>query len=323
MRLNDRSGLTGPRGGAMDRSISVVIPVYGGESTIGTLVDRLFVELPGRLRQVVLVNDDSPDDSDSVCRSLLNRYPMQIVYLRLGRNFGEHNAVMAGLGHATSDYIVIMDDDFQNPPEEVARLVDFAVSHNFDVVYGVYQVKRHSFLRNLGSRFANLAARLVLGKPSDLYLSSFKCVNSWLRDQILMYDGPFPYVDGFILCSTSRIGTLSVRHDPRSVGRSGYTLSKLVSLWMRLFVNFSILPLRLSTLIGTAMSLAGSLIGLAVLWEKLTTPDLPVGWASLFSVILVFSGVQLLMTGLLGEYLGRMYLTTNRIPQFTIREKLP
>jgi undecaprenyl-phosphate 4-deoxy-4-formamido-L-arabinose transferase len=307
----------------MGRSISVVIPVYRGEQTIGPLVDKLFAELGDGLRQVVLVNDDSPDASDRVCRSIVDRYPRRVTYLRLGRNFGEHNAVMAGLRHAVGEHIVVMDDDFQNPPEEVAKLVDHAVAHDCDVVYACYDDKRHSLFRNLGSRFAGYAATVVIGKPADLYLSSFKCINAWLRDQIVRYEGPFPYVDGFILCSTSRIGRVQVRHDDRSVGRSGYTLGKLASLWLRIFVNFSVLPLRISTIAGAGLSLFGVAFGFVVIWEKLTSPELPVGWASLFSSILVFSGVQLLMVGLLGEYLGRLYLTVNRIPQFTVREVLP
>lgn len=306
----------------MKLRLCIVIPVYRGSSTIYPLVDRLFRELGEILTRIVLVNDGSPDDSDSVCRSIVERYPGRVRYLRLGRNFGEHNAVMAGLNHAEGDYFVIMDDDFQNPPEEVIRLVDHAVSNGFDVVYARYDEKRHHWFRNLGSRLANFAATCFAGKPSGIYLSSFKCMNAWLKDQVIQYDGPFPYLDGIVLNATQSIGVVSVCHEPRAHGKSGYTLSKLVSLWLRILVNFSVVPLRISTFVGLGMSLVGAIMSCMVLWEKLTVPNLPLGWASIYSAILVFSGLQMLMIGLLGEYIGRSYLTLNRTPQFTVREDL-
>ncbi|MFM7128091.1 MAG: glycosyltransferase, partial [bacterium] len=245
-----------------------------------------------------------------------------LTYLSLGRNFGEHNAVMAGLNHATGDFMVIMDDDFQNPPEEVSRLVAHAITTKSDVVYSFYKKKNHHFFRNLGSRLVNAFATWLIGKPGNLYLSSFKCINRWLCNEIRQYDGPYPYIDGLILSRTSRIGRIEVQHNPRELGRSSYTLSKLVSLAIRVFVNFSVVPLRLSALIGMILSLIGGCFGIYIVWEKLSNPDLQVGWPSLMTAVLVFSGVQLIMLGILGEYLGRLYLTVNRMPQFSIREVL-
>jgi len=307
----------------MKLRLSIVIPVYRGSETISPLVERLIRELGEILTQIVLVNDDSPDDSDLVCRSIVERYPDRVRYLRLGRNFGEHNAVMAGLNHADGDYFVVMDDDFQNPPEEVIRLVEHAVSYGFDVVYSRYEEKRHDRFRNFGSRLADFAATCFAGKPSGIYLSSFKCMNAWLKEQVIRYDGPFPYLDGIVLNATRSIGVVTVRHDLRTLGKSGYTFSKLFALWLRIFVNFSVVPLRISTFVGLAMSLIGAIMACLVLWEKLTFSDLPLGWASIYSAILVFSGLQMLMIGLLGEYVGRAYLTLNRMPQYTIREDLP
>ena len=299
---------------------SIVIPVYNGARTIGPLVDRLIEVLDRDGLQIVLVNDGSPDDSDAACRSIQRRYPNHVVYVLLSRNFGEHNAVMAGLRHANGDYVVVMDDDFQNPPEEVRRLIDHARTHDFDVVYTRYRQKRHHRFRNLGSRFNDAVATLLLEKPRGLYLSSFKCLNRFIAGEVLKYSGPYPYIDGLVLRCTRRIGTIEVRHDPRGIGRSNYTLPKLVGLWLNMFVNFSVLPLRVATLSGFACSSLGVLLGVVVLIERIQRPETPLGWASILVTMLTFSGVQLVMTGVLGEYIGRLFLSGNQTPQFVIRE---
>ena len=198
----------------------------------------------------MLVNDGSKDNSHQVCEEIFHKYPNVVTYLRLARNFGEHNAVMAGLRHAVGDYAVIMDDDFQNPPEEVTRLVQEAERGDFDVVYSFYDEKKHNWFRNLGSTFNGWVAHFMLNKPKGLYLSSFKCLNRFLIREIVKYDAPFPYIDGLILSLTDNIGTVRVRHNERSQGRSGYTFRKLVRLWLSMFVNFSIMPLRLSLIMG-------------------------------------------------------------------------
>jgi glycosyltransferase involved in cell wall biosynthesis len=303
-------------------SLSVVIPVYNGAETIGPLVDRLLEVLDRSGLQIVLVNDGSPDRSDTVCRWLAERYPEHVLYVELSKNFGEHNAVMAGLQHASGAHVVIMDDDFQNPPEEVQRLVDHTRRHDYDVVYTRYSRKQHSWFRNLGSRFNDEVATLLLNKPRGLYLSSFKCMNRFTLRQVLRYSGPFPYIDGLILRCTRKIGTIQVRHDPRTVGRSNYSLRKLVNLWLNMFVNFSVLPLRLSTVTGFATSLLGILFGLGVVVERIIHPETPLGWASILVTMLTFSGVQLVMLGVLGEYVGRLFLSGNQSPQFVVREVL-
>lgn len=301
-------------------ALSIVIPVYNGAETIGPLVDRLVEELGTDGLEIVLVNDGSPDHSDAVCRSLRLRYPGHLVYVQLARNFGEHNAVMAGLRHTTSDHVVIMDDDFQNPPEEVRRLVEHARRHDLDVVYSRYACKRHSWFRNLGSRFNDRIATWLLDKPRGLYLSSFKCLNRFTVGEVLRYTGPYPYVDGLILRCTRRIGTVLVRHDPRTVGCSNYTLRKLVGLWLNMSVNFSVLPLRLSTFAGFATSLIGVLLGVGVMVERFFEPHVPLGWASILVTMLTFSGVQLVMLGVVGEYVGRLFLSSNQTPQFVVRD---
>jgi undecaprenyl-phosphate 4-deoxy-4-formamido-L-arabinose transferase len=243
-----------------------------------------------------------------------------VTYVKLGRNFGEHNAVMAGLWHARGDYAVIMDDDFQNPPEEVSRVVDHAIRHGYDIVYTHSPVKHHHWLRNLGSRLNDRVANFMLDKPRTLYLSSFKCLSRFLVDQILRYRGPYPYLDGLALRCTRNIGTIEVRHAPRREGRSNYTPRKLLRLWLNMFVNFSVMPLRVSTVVGLACSVLGLGLGFEALVERLVRPGLPIGWASVIVPVVLFSGVQLVMLGLLGEYLGRLFLTENQTPQFVVRE---
>ncbi len=301
--------------------VSIVIPVYNGAATIGPLAERLIEVLGGDGLELVLVNDASQDHSHQVCLDLQKRYPQVVRYLLLARNFGEHNAVMAGLNHAAGDYVVIMDDDFQNPPEEVYKLVQAAVEGGYDVVYSRYDVKRHHWFRNLGSRLTNLAADFMLQKPHGLYLSSFKCLNRFLVDEIIKYDGYCPYIDGLILRTTRRIGQVTVRHDQRREGRSGYTLRKLVRLQLDLLINFSLMPLRVSFLLGLIFGCLGLLGAVWVVIEKFLYPHIQQGWASMLVIILVFGGMQFMIMGLVGEYLGRVLLSANKNPQYVIRER--
>lgn len=301
-------------------SLSVVIPVYRGAQTIGRLVHRLLGCLSEQYQlEIVLVNDGSPDNSAAVCRQLAQQLPA-VRFVNLSRNFGEHNAVMAGLNHASGDYLVIMDDDFQNPPEEVIKLVAEA-QRGYDVVFAQYEVKRHSPLRNLGSRFNNRVASLLLDKPVDLYLASFKVINRFVAQELIKYDGPYPYVDGLILRMTRNYSRVPVAHDPRQEGRSGYTLRKLVGLWLNMFTNFSVLPLRLASLAGFVCAAIGMLIACVFIVEKLRYPDLPTGWTSVIVSLFIIGGVQLFALGMIGEYLGRLFLKQNGRPQFVVRER--
>jgi undecaprenyl-phosphate 4-deoxy-4-formamido-L-arabinose transferase len=297
----------------------VVIPVYNGARTVGALVDALAgLAIPGG-HEIVLVNDGSPDDSEAVCRVLEQRTDVPVTFVNLSRNFGEHNAVMAGLSFARGDYVITMDDDLQNPPEEVARLVAYARDQKLDVVYTRYRTKQHALWRNLGSQFANWAANLVLEKPKDLYLSSFRCISAFVVENVLRYQGPYPYIDGLILQVTRNVGSLEVLHLPRAEGRSNYTLRRLVRLWLNMFVNFSIIPLRFSALMGFLTSILGIIWAIITILEALTGKP-PEGWASLMVAVLLLSGLQLMLLGIVGEYLGRVFLTANRKPQYLVRD---
>jgi undecaprenyl-phosphate 4-deoxy-4-formamido-L-arabinose transferase len=300
-------------------ALSFVVPVYRGARTVGRVVDEIASLRIDGGHEVVLVDDGSPDDSAEVCRALTRRTDVPVTLVALARNAGEHNAVMAGLRHARGEYVVTVDDDLQNPISEALRVYQHARTGGWDVVYTRYAEKRHAPWRNLGSRFANAVADRLLDKPRGLYLSSFRCMSAFVVRHVIRYEGPFPYVDGLVLQVAGRIDSIEVRHLPRAEGRSNYTLGKLVRVWLNLSVNFSIKPLRIATATGLGLVARGALGTGAVLWEALSgrTPD---GWASLATAILVLSGVQLLILGIVGEYVGHLLLAVNRKPQSVVRE---
>ena len=299
--------------------ISIVIPVYQGGKTITRLTDELVSNLRSYELEIILINDGSTDNSHELCLALFKKYETIVKYLWLSRNFGEHNAVLAGLSHITGDYAVIIDDDFQNPPEEIQKLVEKAVRDRLDAVYSYYSKKHHSLLRNLGSYFNNLMASYLLDKPKNLYLSSFKCMTSFTVKEVIKYKGPFPYIDGLIWRSTKNIGRILVKHEKRKEGKSGYTFKKLIKVWLNMLVNFSVLPLRISTILGVSFSMVGVVSSIILIIDKLIHPDIPFGVTSILVAILIFSGVQLLMLGLIGEYLGKLFLTNNLTPPYIIR----
>lgn len=301
-------------------ALSIVVPLYRSASTLESLVAQLqTLAVPGG-HEVVLVHDGSPDETLAVARRVLagaRRVPVTLI--DLARNFGEHNAVLAGLRHARGRWVVTMDDDLQNPPEEVLALMRAAEAGGHDVVYGHYRAKEHAAWRNWGSTFCNAVAGWVLEKPRGLYLSSFRCLSAFLVAEVIRYEGPFPYVDGLILQATNRIGSVPVEHRARAAGESGYTLRKLVRLWMSMFVNFSVLPLRFATWLGLVMGAAG-LAGVGwVAWLWLEGVGPAFGWGSLMAAVLILGGAQLVMIGLVGEYVGRTYLSLNARPQAVVR----
>jgi undecaprenyl-phosphate 4-deoxy-4-formamido-L-arabinose transferase len=214
-----------------------------------------------------------------------------------------------------------MDDDLQNPTSEVKRLFEHARDGNYDAVYTYYAEKQHAAWRNLGSRFTNWCADRLIDKPRGLYLSSFRCLSAFVRERIVAsYEGPYPYVDGLVFQVTQNVGRLQVQHLARAEGRSNYTLRRLVRLWLSMFLNFSVMPLRLATLLGLGFGALGALGAAIVILEAIISYKAPQGWASLMVAVLVLAGVQLVVVGLIGEYLGRMFLAVNRKPQYLVRE---
>ncbi len=301
--------------------ISIVIPVYNSEKTIEKLVSKLVENITNFDLEIILVNDNSKDNSEESCVILYKKYPKIVKLYSLAKNVGEHNAVMAGLNNATGEYTIIMDDDFQNPVSEVVKLIEYSLANNFDVIYTFYDKKNHSFWRNLGSKFNDKMANLIIKKPRNLYLSSFKSVSKFCVEQIIKYDLPFPYIDGLILQTTDNIGKIKVKHSSRTEGKSQYTLIKLISLWLNMFTNFSVLPLRFATLLGFIFSIIAFLIGIAGIIIKFTEPSLPMGYASLIVSISLFSGIQLIAIGMVGEYVGRIFISINKQPQYSIKQR--
>jgi glycosyltransferase involved in cell wall biosynthesis len=311
-----------PAGVAPSRTrpgLSIVVPVYRGAVTVGRLVEALSALRPEGGIEIVLVNDGSPDNSAAACQALLATARVPLIYVEHARNFGEHNAVMTGLRVATGRYVITMDDDLQNPPEEVTNLYDHARLGDWDVVYTRYAVKQHSGWRNLGSRFANWVADKLMDKPRGLYLSSFRCMSEFVVKSVTAYSGPYPYVDGLILQVTQRIDSIEVLHLPRAEGRSNYNLRRLVRLWLNLATSFSLAPLRLAVLAGTLMAFLGVIGAVLTIGEALIQRDTPSGWASMMTVLLLVSGVQAVILGVIGEYVGRTFLSANGKPQGAVR----
>jgi len=301
-------------------TVTVCIPVYNGAKTIAPLVEECIRELsPHYGLEFVLVNDYSRDDSDAVCRQLARDHDF-VKYLSLRKNFSEHNAAMCALNYATGDYAVIIDDDFQNPPREIRKLVEEA-RKGYDVVYSRFREKHHDGYRNLGSRFNDRIATWLLEKPEDLYLSSFKAISADMVKRLVRYTGPSPYIDGLILRETRSISQVEVEHEARREGGSNYTLGRLVSLWLNMFINFSIKPLRLFALFGMAVTLFSFVAAALFIVQKLLDPTLQMGWTSVMVSILFFSGVQIIFLGLIGEYVGKLCLQSNGTPQWVVKEE--
>jgi undecaprenyl-phosphate 4-deoxy-4-formamido-L-arabinose transferase len=304
----------------MPLALSFVIPLYNSAATIASLVHDIEALTIDGGHEVVLVNDGSADATTDACRDLIRTARIPITLVEHARNFGEHNAVLSGWRNARGAYIVNLDDDGQNPPGEAVRLWQHAKREGLDVVFGHYEIKRHSRWRNAGSWFTNRMTDWALDKPPGFYLSSFRCVSAFVTNQVVGYAGPYPYIDGLLLQVTQRIGSITVRHDERRAGKSGYTLRRLLRLWLSAWLNFSLLPLRAATAVGVVTAIAGLVAFVFVVWLWLIDRGPAYGWGWVMATVLVFSGTQLVMLGLIGEYLGRMFLAVNQRPQSVVRE---
>lgn len=299
---------------------SIVIPVYNGGATVDAVVHEVHEVFAGLDFEIVLVNDGSADNSEEVCLALAAQRPDVTSLVQLNRNFGEHNAVLAGLQRSTGRFVGLLDDDGQNPPQELLRLFEHLKSSGVDVVYGRYRSKQHSWFRNLGSWFNDCAACWLLGKPRNLYFSSFKVMARGLVDEVLRYQGPFPYLDGLIFRSTDRISQLDVLHRPRAGGRSGYTFPKLFRLWLNMAFGFSSVPLHALFFLGGLLLLPGCLLlfwwGFRMCYGGV---DPPLTSSGAVGCLLLATGVQLMALGIVAEYTGRVLLHQGGMPQYVIR----
>jgi glycosyltransferase involved in cell wall biosynthesis len=301
--------------------LSIVVPLYNAAATLPALHREISaLEVAGG-HELIIVNDGSRDETEAVALKLTRESTMPMTFLSLSRNFGEHNAVLAGLRAVSGRYAVTMDDDLQNPPSEALKLLAIAEAEKRDVVFGIYDRKEHSWWRNAGSWLTNRIADFVVDKPRKLYLCSFRCLSRFVVDEIARTRTPYPYIDGLIFQVTQNVGTVQVRHVGRAHGSSGYNFRKLMRLWISMLVNVSVLPLRLMTLAGMITSALGFLAVIEVLLEHLFQQQ-PTGWSSLMAAILLLSGTQLLLLGIMGEYIGRIYLGISEKPQSVVRERI-
>lgn len=303
--------------------ISFIIPCYHSEHTLEHVVKEIrdtMASMAGRCYEIILINDSSPDGTMNVIRELCERYD-NITGISLSRNFGQHAALMAGFRYASGEIILCLDDDGQTPADEANKLIE-AVEGGRDVVYARYGNKKHTAFRNFGSKVNEIMTRFMLGKPKDLYVSSYFAARRFVIEEVIRYENSYPYVIGLVLRSTKNIGNVDVTHRERESGHSGYTMKKLFALWFNGFTAFSIQPLRFATLVGSACAVSGFIYGIYTIIKRFLNPQVPIGFSSLMSMLVFIGGMIMLMLGLIGEYLGRIYISLNNSPQYVIREMI-
>ena len=303
--------------------ISFVIPCYRSEKTLSDVVEEIKTTMAtiGHEFEIILVNDCSPDKTYEVIKQLVAENK-NILGLDLAKNFGQHCALMAGMRHSTGDVVVCLDDDGQTPADEVGKLLD-KLDEGYDVCYASYGKKQHSGFRNFGSKVNELMTRIMLGKPKELKVSSYFAAKRFVVDDMLRYEQSYAYVIGLVLRATKNVANVEVNHRARSVGESGYTLAKLFSLWFNGFTAFSIKPLRIATAIGCFCACSGFLYGIYTIVKKfILMNNVQAGFSALMSVLVFIGGMIMLMLGLIGEYIGRIYICMNNSPQYVVREKV-
>lgn len=296
---------------------SIVIPVYRSQKSLIELYNRIVTVMKGISSsfEIIFVDDDSPDNSWKI---LMNLYKndKDVRLVQLTRNFGQHNAIMCGIAHSQGDYIITMDDDLQNPPEDILKLIN-KIKQGFDIVYGEYKIKKHSFLRNLGSHFVQYVYKRIFQVSGNL--TSFRIIRRHTAEKILDYKLNYTFIDGLLAWQTKNIGYVFVSHQKRASGKSNYDIGKLLVLTYNMITNFSIFPLQLASITGFLFSFLGGLLAIFYALKKIFFGIPVTGYTSIMIAILIFSGVQLVTIGLIGEYIGRIHLNMNQKPQYSIR----
>ncbi len=303
--------------------VSFVIPCYRSELTLSKVIDEIKATMEGLKKyeyEVILVNDCSPDGTWETIKKLVTENA-NITGINFAKNFGQHSGLMAGMREAKGNYVVCLDDDGQTPADEVNKLLD-KLDEGFDAVYASYAHKKHSAFRNFGTFMNEKMAEKLLGKPKELFVSSYFAVKRFVVDDMIKYENSYPYVIGLVLRATRNITNVEVNHRSREVGTSGYTFSKLMGLWINGFTAFSVKPLRVATGIGAICSALGFLYGIYTIIKKFVVPDVPLGYSALMTAVMFIGGMMMLMLGLIGEYIGRIYICMNNSPQYVIKEKI-
>jgi len=301
---------------------SVIIPCYRSSESIREVIELTmeeFKKLDIDDYEFVAVDDCSPDEGKTAeaLRELAAEYDC-VTAIELARNAGQHNALMAGLNYADGDVFISMDDDLQTHPSQLHLLID-ELNKGYDIVYGYYPEKKHSGFRNFGSWFNHTSVRILIGKPKDMKTSSFWIIRRFVRDYVIQYKNQYTYIQGLFLRTTDNISSVPVEHFDRVYGTSGYTFKKLVSLWSNV-MGFSIVPLRLARNFGAVVALIGIIGAIIVFIRKLMYPAAAIGWSSLMFAIFFFSGMMMLFLGIIGEYLGRMFLSMSNNPQYVVKQ---
>lgn len=308
------------------KKISFVIPCYRSEHTIEGVIKEIEVTMAGLAKEngysfeIILVNDCSPDNTMGTIRKLCEEKPY-ITGIGFARNFGQHAALMAGMRQSTGDYVVCLDDDGQTPANEVGKLL-MKLEEGFDAVYAKYEHKQHSGFRNLGSKVNEVMTRILLEKPKELYISSYFAVKRFVVEDMIRYENSYPYVIGLVLRTTKSITNVVVQHREREEGTSGYTLKKLLGLWFNGFTAFSVKPLRIATCLGGISAVLGFAYGIYTIVKKFINPAVPMGFSSMMAALVFFCGMIMIMLGLIGEYIGRIYISMNNSPQYVIKERI-
>lgn len=300
--------------------VSVCIPCYRSAKMLPTVVDGIKREFEKREEdyQIVLVNDCSPDNTFQVIKELCAE-DKKIVGVNLTRNYGQASAKIAALQYATGDVVVFMDDDGQHPAEGIFKLVD-KMSEGYDVVYAHFANKKHTAFKKITSNMHNKLAEVMGNKPKGIHRSSFTAWSRPVADAIRDYHSPFVSIGSFMMHVTTNYANVDVEHKERISGSSGYTLKKLFKLWLNIFISFSMLPLRLSTYVGAGCSVVGALWGIYLIIRKILKPSILAGYTSNMVLLLLIGGIIMMMLGIIGEYLGRIYMTVSGMPQFCVRQ---
>lgn len=305
-----------------EEKYSIVIPCYKSAKTIEKVVQLTVTELLDigiNNFEFVLVNDNSPDDGETI--GVLYEMARKMEYIKvvnLGKNAGQHNATMAGLYYATGDFIISMDDDMQTHPSQIRHL-KAKIDDGYDIVYGYYPQKRENLFRRMGSSFNHFTVRILIHKPKWLKTSSYWIIRRYVRDYAVRYTHPNVHLQGVFLRITDNITCVPIEHFEREYGTSTYTLKKLTRLYSNI-LGFSITPMRMVTFTGSILSVGGFLLCCIVLIRRLFHPNIPQGWSSLFAAMCFFSGVILISLGVVGEYVGRLYMGQTNSPQYVVRD---
>ncbi len=302
----------------MNRSfLSIVIPCYNSEKSINIVHKEVVKTLKGYQYEIILVNDGSKDDTWNVISGLAKK-DKNTIAINLSRNFGQHSAIMAGFKHSKGDIIVGLDDDGENNPQDIPKLLE-KLEEGYDCVCASYD-SHTSATRKLGTKLNDWMACQMIGKPKNITLTSLYAVKRFVVDQVNKYDNPYPYIAGLFLQATKNWGTVQLKKSERLYGKSGYSLKKLFSLWMNGFTAFSIKPLRVASYLGIFMGACGFIGVIILIIKKIINSNIMIGYTSIASLLLLIGGVILFVLGVIGEYIGRIYLSLNNSPQFVIKE---